>query len=75
VHVLDGHPELAPLIHEVLDVVTRPDAITPDPKRGRWRYWRAAIGPTGWIRVVVAWQEGPPHIVTAFPSGDDPLEA
>ena len=42
---------------DVLDIVARPDAITPDPDAGRWRYWRAAIGPTRWIRVVVAWHE------------------
>ena len=63
------------MIDDVLDVVTRPDAITPDPRAGRWRYWRAGIGPTKWIRVVVAWQEGLPWIVTAFPTGDDPLDA
>ncbi len=56
------------MIDEVLDIVARPDAITPDPEEGRWRYWRAAVGPTRWIRVVVAWHEDLPWIVTAFPS-------
>jgi hypothetical protein len=56
------------MIDEVLEIVARPDVITPDPDHGRWRYWRAGIGPTRWLRVVVAWREGPPEIVTAFPS-------
>jgi hypothetical protein len=57
------------MIDEILDTVAQPDAITPDPEDGRWRYWRAGSGPTRWLRVVVAWHEGAPWIVTAFPSG------
>ena len=58
------------MIDDVLDVVTRPDVITPDSDGdGRRRYWQAGVGPTRWILVVVAWQEGPPAIVTAFPTG------
>jgi hypothetical protein len=57
------------LIDSVLDVVARPDAITPDPDEGRWRYWRAGVGPTHWLRVVVHWDAHAPWIVTAFPSG------
>jgi hypothetical protein len=64
---------MVPLIEEVLDVVRRPDVITPDPKQARWRYWRAGLGPTRWVRVVVAWNADPPEIKTAFPDGDDPL--
>jgi hypothetical protein len=68
-HVLRRHPELVLMIEEILDIVARPDVITPDPDDGRWRYWRAGVGPTRWLRVVVAWREGAPWIVTAFPSG------
>jgi hypothetical protein len=57
------------MIDEVLDIVAQPDVIPPDPDDGRWRYWRAEVGPTRWLRVVVAWSEGVPCIVTAFPSG------
>lgn len=72
-HVRERHPELLPLIDDVLDTVTNPDAITPDPKRGRWRYWRRGIGPTRWVRVIVNWNETPAEIYTAFPDGDPPL--
>jgi hypothetical protein len=69
-HIIGRHPQLLLMIDEVVDVVARPDVITPDPDHdGRWRYWRAEVGPTRWIRVVVAWTEGEPWIVTAFPSG------
>jgi len=54
------------LIDEVLDAVTRPDAITPDPRHGRWRYWRAELGPTRWLPVVVDWHESEPKVITAF---------
>ena len=51
---------------EVLTAVTRPDAITPDPRRGRWRYWRSETGPTRWLFVVVDWHEAEPELITAF---------
>lgn len=54
-------------------MVTNPDAITPDPKRGRGRHWRTGIGPTRWVRVVVNWNETPASIKTAFPDGDPPV--
>jgi hypothetical protein len=73
VHVIDGHPRLLLMLEEVLDIVSRPDVITRDPIDGRWQYWRGGIGPTRWVRVVVAWAEGPPWIVTAFPSGRTPF--
>ena len=68
-HIIQRHPELARLIDELLETIQCPEAITPDPLAGRWRYWRSGIGPTRWVRVVVAWDEGPPGIVTAFPTG------
>jgi hypothetical protein len=69
VHIIRRHPELASLIEELLKTIQCPEAITPDPITGRWRYWRSEIGPTRWVKVIVAWDEGPPWIVTAFPTG------
>jgi hypothetical protein len=68
-HVIQRHPQLVLLMDELLETIEYPEAVTPDPKPGRWRYWRGGIGPTKWVRVVVAWAEGPPSIVTAFPTG------
>jgi len=56
------------MIDEVLTTVAQPDAITPDPLAGRWRYWRGTSSPTRWIRVIVDWKEESPWIVTAFPT-------
>lgn len=53
-------------LEEALATVSRPDAITPDPIRGRWRYWRSGVGPTRWLFVVVDWHEAEPAVVTAF---------
>jgi hypothetical protein len=66
VHVLHGHPDMAWHIEATLTTVRHPDAITPDPIRGRWRYWRSGAGPTRCLFVVVDWHEAPPEVVTAF---------
>jgi len=53
-------------LDEALQAIHRPDAITPDPIGGRWRYWRNATGPTRWMFVVVDWDEPTPQVVTAY---------
>jgi hypothetical protein len=53
-------------LDEILRTVSRPDAITPDPQDGRWRYWRTGTGPTQWLFVVVEWQDVQPWVVTAY---------
>lgn len=71
-HVLDGHPEVSPFIEEVLETIREPDVITPDRHRGRWRYWRASIGPSRWLYVVVEWHLSEPEVVTAYGKRKDP---
>jgi hypothetical protein len=51
---------------EALATIRRPNAIAPDPIHGRWRYWRADIGPTRWLFVVVDWLRIEPMVVTAY---------
>ena len=53
-------------LEEALMTIRRPDAITPDPIGGRWRYWRADTGPTRWLFVVVDWFGTQPEVVTAY---------
>jgi hypothetical protein len=72
VHVLDDHPEISPFINDVLGTVRIPDVITPDPRRGRWRYWQADAGPSRWLFVVVEWRAVEPHVVTAYGKRKDP---
>jgi hypothetical protein len=63
---------MLPLLDEILETVRRPQVITLDPKPGRWRYWRAGIGPSRWLFVVVAWNVPEPHVVTAYGKRKDP---
>lgn len=60
------HPDMTDHLEETLAAVRAPDAITPDPIRGRWRYWQAGRGPTRWLFVVVDWHDEEPAVVTAF---------
>jgi hypothetical protein len=73
VHVIEEHPQMLPLMDEVLRVVRWPDVITPDPKAGRWRYWRSTVGPSRWLFVVVMWDTDEPNVVTAYPKRKDPV--
>jgi hypothetical protein len=57
---------MAPFLEAALDAVRRPGAITPDPIRGRWRYWCSTTGPSRWLFVVVDWDESAPCVVTAY---------
>jgi hypothetical protein len=57
---------MAEHLDAALATVAAPDAITPDPKAGRWRYWRAEAGPTRWLFVVVQWKVEMPAVITAF---------
>ncbi|HMJ02945.1 MAG TPA: hypothetical protein VK506_08380 [Conexibacter sp.] len=71
-HVIDEHPEILPFMEEVLVTVREPDVITPDRRRGRWRYWQAGTGPSRWLYVVVEWHAAEPHVVTVYGKRKDP---
>jgi hypothetical protein len=60
---------MATYLDETLATVSQPHAITPDPIRARWRYWRTGSGPSRWLFVVVDWQAPVPEVVTAFGKG------
>jgi len=57
---------MAEHLEATLDAIHHPSVITRDPRRGRWRYWRAEVGPTRWLFVVVDWHESEPTVVTAY---------
>lgn len=57
---------MAEHLDAALAAVATPDAITPDRKAGRWRYWRSESGPTRWLFVVVQWEVDMPEVITAF---------
>jgi hypothetical protein len=59
----------------ILEAIRQPNAITPDPIRGRWRYWRAGLGPTRWLFVVVDWYGTEPQVITAYGKPQIEVEA
>lgn len=62
-----------PWQEETLATVQLPDAITPDPIAGRWRYRALGRGVSRWLFVVVDWNEQPPRIATAYSKRKDPI--
>lgn len=66
------HPELDPLMAEILQAVTTPDFIEPDPRPTRMRFFRRGVGPTQWLMVVVSYEQTPARIITAYPTRKDP---
>lgn len=63
----DGHPEMAPLCDSILQAVAQPAARLPGNKPGQEWFYGAGVGPSRWVRVVVAYERGRGRIVTAFP--------
>lgn len=72
-HIVSDHFELMPIRALVLGTVARPDAITPDSRLNRWRYWQRDVGPSRWMLVVVGWSTRPAQIVTAYGTRKDPI--
>lgn len=72
-HIAHRHADVSPFEEEVLATVEWPDAITPDGKLGRWRYWRRGVGPSQWLFVVVGWSTVPAQIITAIGKDKDPI--
>jgi hypothetical protein len=60
------HPELDPHLQETLDTVAAPDHTEPDPREGRQRFYRRGVGPSGWLLVVVSFEQEPGRIITAL---------
>ena len=71
--ILVDHRELAWLLPEVLGTVAAPDHADVDPKHpDRRRYFARDVGPSGWLRVVVSYEQTPARIITAYPHRKDP---
>jgi hypothetical protein len=69
-HIIDrssGHPEMATLETEILEAVRAPDRfrVGHEPNEG-W-FYRADVGPSQWIKVVVIYEKDCGSIITAFP--------
>ncbi len=66
------HPELGDQLDQVLNTVTTPDHVEPDPHARRRRYYRRRVGPSRWLLVVVSFEQEPGRIITALATRKDP---
>jgi hypothetical protein len=62
-----GHPEMAALQVEVLEAVRAPDCRCLGHEANESWFYRAQVGPSRWIKVVVIYEAGCGSIITAFP--------
>jgi hypothetical protein len=65
-HVIDGHPELRTYLQDVLKAVQEPTRQLPGRRPGEAWYYLAGAGPSRWLKVVVAYDQGNGRILTAF---------
>jgi hypothetical protein len=66
-HICEQRPRLAELRDEILRSVSKPDATAPGKKPNETWFFLRGVGPTAWLRVVVAYEGRRGWIVTAFP--------
>jgi hypothetical protein len=71
-HILnphDGHAELEPHLKAVLGTLESPDYWEREAWADRERFFKAGVGPSRWLMVVVDSAEEPARVVTAFAYG------
>ena len=68
------HPELGDEAEQVLETVSQPDHVEPDPRPERQRFYRRDIGPSRWLMAVVSFEQDPGRIITALALRKDPKE-
>lgn len=66
-HILETHDELGVPPEVVLDIVADPDHRAPGREAKEVWFYKAGLGPSRWIKVVVHYERGRGWIVTAFP--------
>lgn len=66
-HVVEIHPETAGLQEEVLRTVGSPDRQLSGRRANERWYYLENVGPSRWLKVVVAFTDERGWIVTAFP--------
>jgi hypothetical protein len=67
-HIVHTRPILAVLIDNVLEAVEHPDHHIVDARPGEDWYYLADVGPSRWLKVVVAFHgESSGRVITAFP--------
>jgi transcriptional regulator with XRE-family HTH domain len=72
-HILAGHPEMFPYLDDVLRAIKAPTKHIERPRPGQDWFYLAGIGPSDWLKVVVAYDEhSVGDVKTAFPRGVTP---
>jgi hypothetical protein len=71
--IVRDHPEVGSYMPFVLQAVSTPDHVAPDPIFAeRTRYYVRGVGPSQWLLVVVSYEQTPARIVSAFANRKDP---
>ena len=65
-HITTRHPELHPHRDDVLEAVRRPTSQVPGRRPDEEWYYRRGVGPSRWLKVVVAYEGTVGEIRTAF---------
>lgn len=66
-HILDRHPEIAEHRADVLRAIDQPSAQLPGRHAGQTWFYLAEVGPSGWLKVIVDFDQAIGQIITAFP--------
>jgi hypothetical protein len=67
-HIVDARPMLADHRDKVLGAIESPDHHIVDVRPGEDWYYLAGVGPSRWLKVVVAFHgESSGRVITAFP--------
>src|SRR4051812_4498903 len=62
----DGHPDVEPYRDDVLRAVGKPDRRLPGRRENEEWFYLADVGPSRWLKAVVAYEGERGRIVTAF---------
>jgi transcriptional regulator with XRE-family HTH domain len=72
-HILAGHPEMFPYLDDVLRAIQVPTKHVERARPGQDWFYLEGIGPSSWLKVVVAYDENSVgNVKTAFPRGATP---
>ena len=66
-HVLDIHPELKRWQHAVLRAISEPTVRRDGRRPNEEWFYLDGVGPSQWLKVVVAFRDNRGWVVTAFP--------
>jgi hypothetical protein len=65
-HIVGGHPELAPHLIAVVGAVRAPTHRRAGPRDGEEWFYLEGVGPSRFLKVVVAYDGSRGFIITAF---------